>query len=75
MNIIDINTTDDGGARQVKTYATRENLTKALERLNLDNEADLRCLVANTVDGRFTAVFMGQGALRCQLWRRGYLCV
>ena len=45
-----------------KTYATEENVDKAVQKLYGD-EQDLFYIVARTADGRFYPIFIGQKAL------------
>jgi hypothetical protein len=63
MQEITINT------KYTKTYKTKANLDKALEKMNLPN---LRYLVAYTEDGRVTAVFLNPGMYTTQLIHSGF---
>ena len=52
-----------------KTYATRENAVKAVQKLcggNHDHfgSADARYLITITADGRFLPVFIGESAIK-----------
>ena len=62
-----------------KTYATRENARKAVEKVygpneDLQGSADLRWLLVQTEDGRWFPVFVGEQALRYQAFAR-FACV
>jgi hypothetical protein len=47
------------GFDNTKTYATRENLVKALEKLNLvKNDLDRAIMIIRTPAGRWTALFL-----------------
>lgn len=58
----------DLSGKYIKTYASRENLLKAIEKLNPTTTSDrtqLRYLVVRTPAGKWTAIFYGdcQGLL------------
>ena len=51
-----------------KTYATRENSVKAVQKLCGENHAhfgsaDVRYIITATADGRFLPVFIGESAI------------
>jgi len=51
----------------VKTYKTRENATKAVEKLNLPEEFQgklIRYFIATHTDGRFFPVFLGEVSIQ-----------
>lgn len=48
-----------------KTYATRENAIKAVNKYNLPD--DLNYIIYTHTDGRFFPVFIGQRALTAQV--------
>ena len=46
-----------------KTYATKANAIKAVEKSNFNNRDDLRYFITQNNEGRFYPVFIGQSAL------------
>lgn len=61
-----------------KTYATRENAKKAVERVYGENrtrwpDSDLQYIIMTTEDNRYYPLFVGERAVQAQVFR--HFCV
>ena len=58
-----------------KTYKTRENALKAVEKFYGECEEMLRFMVVQNDEGRFYPIFIGQNALQCRVFQQGFTVV